>query len=52
MSPQTRILLIIALAVALMLASFIWFVATWDPAREESITELPPEHTRVVEHRT
>ena len=32
-----RTLLLILAAVALMLGSFIWFVATWDPSKEEPI---------------
>jgi len=40
MNNQTRILLLIGLFVGLMVASFVWFVATWDPAREEPVTLL------------
>ena len=42
MSRQTGILLLIAAFVAFMVASFIWFVATWDADREEPVGALPP----------
>ena len=35
MSPTQRTLLIILVFVALILGSFIWFIATWDPAQEQ-----------------
>ncbi|MEM1303214.1 MAG: hypothetical protein AAGH17_11550 [Pseudomonadota bacterium] len=35
-----RTLLIILAFVAFMVGSFIWFVVTWDPTKEESVTEL------------
>ena len=45
---MTRTLLLIVAALVLMIGSFIWFVATWDPAKEEPISfiwpeKLPPE---------
>ncbi len=38
---MTRTLILILLAVVLIVGSFIWFVATWNPQSEESITALP-----------
>ena len=35
-----RTLVIILAFVAFMVGSFIWFVATWDPSKEDSITEF------------
>lgn len=37
MNPQQKTLLVIALFVALILGSFIWFIVTWDPAQEEPV---------------
>lgn len=37
MSPTQRTLLIILVFVALILGSFIWFIATWDPSKEEPV---------------
>lgn len=44
--PVKRTLLAIALFVLLAAGSFIWFVATWDPAREDPVshTPFPTEH--------
>lgn len=41
MSGQTKTLLLIAAFVAVMLASFIGFIVTWDPSKEEPIGHLP-----------
>lgn len=38
---MTRTLILILVAVALIVGSFIWFVATWNPEAEKSITALP-----------
>ena len=35
-----RTLLAIAVFVAVMLGTFIWFVATWDPTREEPVSQI------------
>ena len=35
-----RTLLAIAVFVAAMVATFIWFVATWDPSREEPVSRI------------
>ncbi|MDX5401089.1 MAG: hypothetical protein LPK02_01855 [Rhodobacterales bacterium] len=40
MSPTQRTLLIILVFVALILGSFIWFIATWDPAQEQPVSRL------------
>lgn len=40
MTPMQRTLLAILAFVALTLGSFIWFIATWDPAREEPVTQV------------
>ncbi|MDA7427757.1 hypothetical protein PGB28_04745 [Primorskyibacter aestuariivivens] len=42
MSGVQRILVIIAVFLVLIIASFVWFVSTWDPAKEESITHRMP----------
>ncbi len=47
MSPTQRTLLIILVFVALIVGSFIWFIATWDPAREQPVTGITPP-ARVV----
>ncbi|WP_425040745.1 hypothetical protein [Primorskyibacter sp. S187A] len=41
MSNQTKTLLLIAAFVVAMVASFVWFVATWDPSKEEPVTMRP-----------
>jgi TRAP-type C4-dicarboxylate transport system permease small subunit len=43
MTPTQRILLVIAVFVALIVGSFIWFIATWDPSKEEPVTRLPAQ---------
>ena len=42
MSRNQRILLAIALFVAAVLGSFIWFIATWDPTQRQPVTQLAP----------
>ncbi len=42
MTPKQLTLLAIFAFVALTLGSFIWFIATWDPSKEEPVTQLPP----------
>lgn len=37
-----RVLLLIAAFVALIFGSFIWFIATWDPDKEQPIGQLTP----------
>lgn len=37
-----KILLLIAAFVAVTLGSFIWFIATWDPDKEQPIGQLTP----------
>ena len=39
MNPMQRTLLIIAVFVTLILGSFIWFIATWDRAQEQPVTQ-------------
>jgi hypothetical protein len=41
MTPNQRILLAIAAFVTLTVGTFIWFIASWDPAKKESLTGLP-----------
>ena len=48
MSGQTRTLLVIAAFVVVTLASFIWFIATWDPAREEPVVRAPLSETKYI----
>jgi hypothetical protein len=38
---MTRTLLLIFAFIALMLGSFIWFVATWDPAERAPVSLAP-----------
>jgi len=38
---MTRTLLLIFAALAFMIGSFIWFVATWDASKEEPISLAP-----------
>lgn len=40
-------LLAILAFVTLTLGSFIWFIVTWDPAKEESVTQAPQTHSEV-----
>ena len=40
MSPVKLTLLGVAAAIVVMVGSFIWFVATWDPSKEDSITDI------------
>ncbi len=40
MTPTQRTLLAIFAFVALILGSFIWFIATWDAESEKSITRM------------
>lgn len=42
MSGKTRTLLLIGGFVALSLGSFIWFIATWDPALEDPVVRHAP----------
>jgi len=39
---MNKTLALIFAALALMIGSFIWFVATWDASREEPISQLAP----------
>ncbi len=48
MTPTQRTLLVIAVFVALIVGSFIWFIVTWDPSKEEPVTQLRAKTT--VEH--
>lgn len=38
---MTRILLLIFAFIALTLGSFIWFVASWDPSKEDPVSRSP-----------
>ncbi|MEL6508888.1 MAG: hypothetical protein AAFQ47_17650 [Pseudomonadota bacterium] len=40
MTGQRKTLLLIGVFVALMIGSFIWFVVTWDPSKEEPVSQL------------
>ena len=40
MTNQRKTLLLIGAFVALMVGSFIWFVVTWDPSKEEPVSHL------------
>ncbi len=39
MKPIHRTLLAIFAFIALTLGSFIWFIATWDPSKEEPVAQ-------------
>jgi len=41
-----RTLLAIAVFVAMMVGTFIWFVASWDPTREEPVSQIAAEPAR------
>ncbi|MFK7939368.1 MAG: hypothetical protein AB8B82_08320 [Roseovarius sp.] len=41
MTPNKRILLAIAAFVTLTVGTFVWFIASWDPAKKQSLTGLP-----------
>ena len=43
MSGSTRTVLIILAFVAMVLGSFIWFIASWDASKEQSVTEFVPD---------
>jgi TRAP-type C4-dicarboxylate transport system permease small subunit len=47
MTPTQRTLLVIAVFVALIVGSFIWFIITWDPSREAPVTRLPATSSEV-----
>ena len=38
MTPTQRTLAVIAVFVALIVGSFIWFIATWDPTQEQPVS--------------
>jgi hypothetical protein len=40
MTPMQRTLIVIAIFVALIVGSFIWFIATWDPAQEQPVSRM------------
>ncbi len=42
MSGSTRTVLIILAFVAMVLGSFIWFIASWDASKEQSVTGRVP----------
>jgi len=42
MSGMRRTLLVIAGLVALILGSFIWFIASWDKSKEEPVNRTAP----------
>lgn len=48
MSPKQRTLVFILIFVIVTVGSFIWFIVTWDPEREESVTSIPPLKTQVL----
>ena len=41
---RKRTLILIFAALILMIASFVWFVATWDAAAEDPISMTQPIH--------
>ena len=48
MTPIARTLLIIFAFIALMIGTFIWFVVSWDAAKEDSIVLLSTESQRAA----
>ncbi|MGR3702060.1 MAG: hypothetical protein ACU0A4_08230 [Paracoccaceae bacterium] len=48
MTPMQRTLLVIAVFVALIVGSFIWFIATWDAAREQPVSQISAPLTPVL----
>ena len=42
MTSKSRTLLLIAGFVALSLGSFVWFIVTWDPSKEEPVVRHEP----------
>jgi hypothetical protein len=48
MTPTQRTLLVILAFVALTLGSFIWFIATWDPAKEVPVTLIQLKTERMA----
>lgn len=40
MTPTQRTLLLILAFVAVILGSFIWFIATWDASKEQPVSTL------------
>jgi TRAP-type C4-dicarboxylate transport system permease small subunit len=47
MNPMQRTLLVIAVFVALIVGSFVWFIVTWDAAKESPVTQLPLLQSKV-----
>lgn len=47
MNPMQRTLLVIAVFVALIVGSFVWFIVTWDAAKESPVTERPVSRSEV-----
>jgi hypothetical protein len=47
MNPMQRTLLVIAVFVALIVGSFVWFIVTWDAANESPVTEHPVSRSEV-----
>ncbi|MEM8648310.1 MAG: hypothetical protein AAGF86_18485 [Pseudomonadota bacterium] len=47
MSGKAITLLAILAFVTLTLWSFLWFIVTWDPAKEDSVTQAPQNHLEV-----
>ncbi|MEM6587828.1 MAG: hypothetical protein AAF641_05220 [Pseudomonadota bacterium] len=41
MNGKAITLLAILAFVTLTLGSFLWFIVTWDPAKEDSVTQAP-----------
>ncbi|WP_425093423.1 hypothetical protein [Tropicimonas sp. S265A] len=45
MSGIQRTLLIILAFVVLSVGSFIWYIATWDPAERDPVSALPTDYS-------
>ncbi|WP_297777613.1 hypothetical protein [uncultured Roseovarius sp.] len=45
MSVKTLTLLAILTFVAVTVGSFVWFIVTWDKAKEEPVTLIAPAYT-------
>ncbi|MEM9393150.1 MAG: hypothetical protein AAGA38_04790 [Pseudomonadota bacterium] len=48
MTPVQRTLLIILAFVAVSVGSFIWYIATWDPAENDPLSVLIPQFHQFI----
>ena len=48
MTSKSRTLLLIAGFVTLSLGSFVWFILSWDPSKEEPVVRGIPQFEQVI----